>query len=259
MSSSHDLDDHPTSSKKPGKAVWLAVGGALVVLVVALAWWLNRAPPPAPPPLQPIVHEEPKPPEPVVPPRSETDPELRGVLTRLCSAPGLASLLGSEDLMRRVVTAIDNVSRGDSPASQLPALAPKGPYRATTKGGRLITDPRTYKRYDSLTATFGAIDMRTCAGAYAQLKPTLEQTYKEVGQPGRTFEQALSRALKRLIAVPIPKTPPELEQHVSYHYASDQLEALPQAEKLMLRLGPHNMRIVQQKLRELAQALALSE
>jgi hypothetical protein len=260
MSPSPDLDDRPTSGDKPGPARWIALAAAVVVAAGVVAWLLLRSPePPPPPPMQPVVREEPKAPEPALPPRTETDPEFRGVLTRLCSAPGLASLLGSEDLVRRVVTAVDNVSRGESPASQLPGLAPKGPFRAIRKNGHLVTDPQSYKRYDGLTQTFGSIDMSTCAGAYAQLSPMLEQAYKEVGQPGRTFEQALARAIKRLVTVPIPKAPPELEQHQSYHYTNDQLEGLPQADKLLLRLGPHNMRIVQQKLRELAKALALHD
>jgi hypothetical protein len=194
-----------------------------------------------------------------LPPRDQTDPLVKQAISRLCAAPGLASFLASDDLVRRLVTAVDNVARGESPGTQLPSLAPEGAFKTVRRHGRLYVDPRSYKRYDRIADTLAAIDMQSCAGAYTQLKPLLDRAYREIGQPGHTFDGALARAIKRVGAVPLPKGEIEVVQHVFYRYADPELEALPAADKHLLRMGPRNMRIVQAKLRELAAALKLPE
>ncbi len=257
MSNLDDTGRPESGLKKPNPARWIAV--ALVALIaVGVGVWLivrNRASPA--PDLQPVA-QAPAEAQPLGP-KEQTDPLLTGGVSKLCAAPGLASFLATDDIARRLVTAVDNVARGDSVTAQLPTFAPEGAFKAIRRHQKWYVDPRSYKRYDRIADTLAAIDMQSCAGAYAQLKPMLDRAYREVGQPGHGFDEALARAVKRLTALPVPQGEIELTQHVYYKYADAELEALPAADKHLLRMGPRTMRIVQTKLKELATALKLPE
>jgi Protein of unknown function (DUF3014) len=262
MSSSFDDGGGPpkTQLRSGGRARWIIVVVLAAVAVGVGAWLLTRGhgevttaqvPTPATPPEQPAAE--------ALPPKDQTDPVVRETISQLCAAPGLAALLVSDDLVRRVVTAVDNVSRGEAPTSQLPSLAPSGPFKVVRHGRRLVVDPRGYQRWNRVTSVLAAVDMRRCAGVFAKLSPMFTRAYAEIGPRGRTFDDALSQAIKRLTAVPVPKGDLVVVQHVTYRYEDPTLEALPAADKQLLRLGPKNMQLVQQKLRELASALKLPE
>jgi hypothetical protein len=46
---------------------------------------------------------------------------------------------------------------------------------------------------------------------------------------------------------------------VTFQFADPELEALSPAQKHLLRMGPHNMRLVQTKLRAFARAAGLTQ
>ena len=57
--------------------------------------------------------------------------------------------------------------------------------------------------------------------------------------------------------MPVLRDDVELVPHaIGFRYADPKLEALTAAQKQFLRIGPRNVRIVQEKLRELQPALA---
>jgi hypothetical protein len=104
----------------------------------------------------------------------------------------------------------------------------------------------------------GAIDAPGAARLYGLLKPLIEEAYREIGGPERSFDATLTRAIRRLLATPIADTPAAIEPYgATYRFADEQLEALSQAEKQLVRMGPRNARVVQAKLREIARALGL--
>ena len=253
-----DTERPPSGLKKPHPARWIAVALVALVAIGAGVWLVVRNRASSVPALEPVAQAPAADAQPLGP-KEQTDPLLKQVVSKLCAAPGLASFLATDDIARRLVTAVDNVARGDSVTAQLPTFAPEGAFKAVRRHHRWYVDARSYKRYDRIADTLAAMDMQSCAGAYAQLKPMLDRAYREVGQPGHGFDEALSRAIKRLTAIPVPTGEIELTQVVFYKYADPELEALPAADKHLLRMGPRNMRIVQTKLKELASALKLPE
>ena len=246
--------------KRPNPFRWILVA-LLAAGVIALAAFVFTRGGPDETPTRASV--EPAPPAaeatPSLPPAAETDPMVRQLVTRLCASPGLVSWLMSDDLLRRFTAAVDNIARGESPAPHLSALAPEGDFRVRRRRGHTYIDRRSYARYDRVASTLAALETQSCAKAYGELKPMLERAYREVGRPGRTFEQALAGAIHRLTALPAPRGDVEVVQHVRYHYADTGLEGLSPAEKHLLRMGPANMERVQTKLRELAAAIGLPE
>lgn len=155
-----------------------------------------------------------------------------------------------KELLRSVVTAVDNVAQGLSPAGQLAFLAPEAKFVVIEKNNIIRLDPRSYRRYDALINVFMAIPDETLIFWYRKLRPTLEIAFKELGYPQITFSQRLKQAIEQLDQVPVVREDAPLEKKVlSYAFADINLEDLNPAQKHLLRLGPNNVVRIQKKLR----------
>jgi hypothetical protein len=193
-----------------------------------------------------------------LPTLNESDWLVRGLAEGLSSNPALTSWLATDDLVRRFVVVVDNIAEGVTPAEHVPFLAPDGEFRVSERGERLVVDPRTYRRYDLVADVFVSLDSEGCAEIYRTLKPLFEEAYGELGYPGRTFDETLARAFRRLRETPVIDRPIEVEPLViTYEYADSDLANLAAVQRHFLRLGPRNIRRIQAKLRELSGALEI--
>lgn len=196
-------------------------------------------------------------PEPL-PPLDGSDALVRQLVKELSSRPELVTWLANDDLIRAFVGIVSNIDQGESPKSFLADFMPDDPFRVTGAGTRFSTDARSFARYDRVADAFTSLDAAGVAGAYQRLEPLLEAGYRELGMEG-TFRGALERAIGRLLAAPdVPSDAPLTWNFATYQYADARLESLPAAEKQFLRMGPRNVAIVKNKLRELARALAVT-
>lgn len=240
---------------------------ALVIVVVVLAWWLwprsdapepvAEGPAPAASTPVPDARDLYEPEGEPLPPLEASDSLARETLTDAgVGEGGLAPVLEQEHLIRRLVASVAAVARGQSPRSQIGFLEPEEGFRAQTEGELLVVAPGSFARYEPLATAIGGLDAGLLAARYERLEPLFQTAYEELGEPGR-FRTVLLQALDLLLATPVPTGPLELEDHVqTYVYADPDLEALAPAQKHLLRLGPSNQRIVQNKLRELRAAVA---
>ena len=113
-------------------------------------------------------------------------------------------------------------------------------------------------RYDRIADVLASIDAKGAAQVVRDLHPLLESAYHKLGYPDRSFDQVATKALKRIIDTPVFDKPPRLvPKGANFAYADDKLEALGPVEKLLLRMGSRNTRLIQGKARELAAALDL--
>ena len=88
----------------------------------------------------------------------------------------------------------------------------------------------------------------------------MQQAFDELGYVNLSFDDRLARALGRLVDVPVQEGDVMLRAtSVTFQFADPELEALSPAQKHMLRMGPHNMRLVQTKLRAFARAAGLTQ
>ena len=273
-----DFEDPRRSdhSRREGVSPLIVAAVFLVLaLLTAAAWWwfMGRAPSdsgearratsplaaPAPPPPAAVAATEP-PPKIDLPPLDASDTVVRSLLGTLTDHPQLAKWLVPDDLVRRFVTSVDNVSRGKSPRPHLGVLEPEGGFEIDRRGGLTVAAPASSARYDLLVEVFTSLDIAEGARLYHDVEPLLEEAYQELGDPSRDFRAALTAAIDELLAAPIPVEEPELVKGVlTYRYADPELEALSPAAKHLLRLGPDNARKVQSKLRFFRAALDLPE
>ncbi|MBN2399494.1 MAG: DUF3014 domain-containing protein [Candidatus Aminicenantes bacterium] len=180
----------------------------------------------------------------------QSDPAVRELIAASPVPDMLREWSRQQELVRRVVTGVDNVAQGLSPSGQLAFLAPREKFSVIEKNGAACLDPRSYRRYDTLVNVFIAIPDDILLYWYRKLKPTLESAFRELGYPGITFTQRLKQAVEQLEQVPRIREDAPLEQKiVSYAFSDSELEDLTPAQKHLLRLGPKNVARIQKKLR----------
>ena len=253
------------SSRAP---LWIAAILLAVAAVVAGVVWSGRSgtPPASAPaaqanaapqteardPLGPAV-------EPIdLPPLVLTDPLVRELLGKLSSSPTLAAWLATDGLIRACVVSVENVADGSSPARHVRALAPRSPFRTLSEGGLITVDPRSFARYDGMANAAVSMDPAGLARVYSILKPRLVEAYKELGHPDGDLDAAVERAIVQLLQTPVVEEPIALRPRVlSFRYDRDDLEALSPAQKQLLRMGPRNVKAVQDQLRAVARELGI--
>jgi len=200
------------------------------------------------PPVEPIE----------LPPLVLTDPLVRELLGRLSSSPTLAVWLATDGLIRAFVVSVENVADGSSPARHVRALAPRSPFRTLDQGGAITIDPRAFSRYDGIANAAAALEPADLARVYSMLKPRLIEAYKELGHPDGDLDAVVERAIVHLLQTPVVEEPVALRPRVlSFRYEREDLEALSPAQKQLLRMGPRNVRIIQDQLRAVARELGI--
>jgi len=191
---------------------------------------------------------------------NSSDEPLRELLQDCSSHPEFARWLESKDLIRRGVAIVNNIADGVHPAAHLEFLLPTGKYSVIKRNGKIVVDPLSYIRYQPAVMTFVSIETEKVVEYYRQLQPVIEEAYKELGYPGKGFNEVLEQALAVLLETPILEGDIYLEEKVrTYAFADPRLESLDDVRKLLLRMGPENTRKIREKLREIATALKLKK
>ena len=248
--------------------VWItAILLAVAAVAVGFLLFKRPAPPPAAAPTAQATAapqteaREPLGPgvEPVdLPPLVLTDPFVRELLGKLSSSPTLAAWLATDGLIRAFVVSVENVADGTSPARHVRALAPRAPFRTLSEGGITTVDPRSYSRYDGIANAAASLDAAGLARVYSILKPRLIEAYAELGHPDGNLDAAVERAIVHLLDTPVVEEPIALRPRVlSFRYERDDLEALSPAQKQLLRMGPKNVKAIQDELRAVARELGI--
>ena len=190
----------------------------------------------------------------------DSDEWLRKKLKDLSSYPKLAEWLKVNDLIRRIAAAVDNIAHGMSPRAHLKFLTPNKSFTVVNKGEELYLNPQSYRRYDLVADAFASLDAKGAVRIFREVKPLFQEAYQELGYPNQDFQETLVQAIKELLGTPIVKGDIVVVQGVTtYQMADENLEDLDDAQKDLLRMGPQNIRKVQNKLREMALALGVPE
>jgi hypothetical protein len=193
-----------------------------------------------------------------LPPLVLTDPLVRDLLAKLSSSPTLAVWLATDGLIRAFVASIENVADGTSPVRHVRALAPRAPFRTLSEAGTITVDPKSYARYDGIANAVVSMDPAGLARVYSLLKPRLVEAYKELGHPEGGLDGAVERAIVHLLQAPVVEEPVVLRPRVlSFRYDRQDLESLSAAQKQLLRMGPRNVRRIQDQLRAVARELGI--
>jgi len=257
--------------------VWVLLAAALIVGVYFYSAGQAPdsepapAPPPPPPPVTETIPEPSLPPAPDIPkapkaallvvteepvaspPSLETsDQELRAGMKGASASTFLTTALASDNLVERSASIVDSFSRGAVPYKALPIKAPAEKFGVLKVDDKIYMDPASYHRYDSYAQAIGELNTQTLSDNFKRFRPLLEQAYAALGYPAEDFDNALIRSLDRILATPERQQPIELKRKESvYTYTDLELEKLTEMQKLLLRMGPENVTLIQTQARNL--------
>lgn len=192
-------------------------------------------------------------PEPELPSLTESTDEI---IARLEAAEQPVEPIESEQLIRDAVVFVDNIRNGVVVSDAAIVEGPKGRFRVLEQEDKIYIDPRSYDRYNPVVDWFVSLDVDVLTDMLDRYQPLVQEALAEIGYPDTAPDRVLLDAIDMLMATPSVGTVIELNDYsVMYRYADPALEALPDAQKQMLRLGPDNMRRVKLKLDALRTAL----
>ncbi len=206
---------------------------------------VEQAPPPVAAPAAPLVDA------------NEGDALVAKEAATLSKDGQVVDWLSQPGMLRRLVAAVWQVSEGESPREPLRFLAPKSEFSVTSREGHTYLSDESAARYDFVANGLASVDAQRAGTLVNQVEKFANAAFKEVSPPGRRFDEALSRAIERLAATPLPEGPIELVQvkkGVGYEFADPELERLDPAQKHLLRMGARNAKIVVNQLRAFAAA-----
>jgi hypothetical protein len=263
------------AAESHGKALW--IGAAILVLIgiVIGVYYLFLSRPekqpvsttlptvkmPAPVATEKTVPKEIKEPPPIpLTDLNQSDALVAKLAKELSSHPKLAEWLKIKDIIRRITAAVDNIADGSSPRAHLRFLGPPKGFTAKKQGGKITVDSQSYQRYTIVADVFSSLDTGGTVRLYKGLKPLFQEAYRDLGYPDRDFQDTLIRAIQEMLQTPVVEGDIFLEEGFGIYSMKDEdLEDLSDAQKYLLRMGPENTRKIQNKLREMALALGVSE
>lgn len=272
-------------------ALWLSIAFAAAVVALAGwhwrgAWWPGHATRVATQGALPLPASSPAVPATAAPPASAAirhpieavatapepapaaPPTLDAAVANLVGAELMATLMHSEDFVRRVVATVDNLGREKAPARLWPMQPPAGRFTAHRQGDGEVIAQDNFVRYARHLAFVEKADLRRWVALYKRFYPQFQQVYEELGYPGRHFNDRVVEVIDLLLAAPAAEGPvavrlPAIGGPIQparpwllYEFSDPAQQALPAGPQLLLRMGPDNARRVKAKLRELRRLLA---
>jgi hypothetical protein len=173
----------------------------------------------------------------------------------------LLKLLIDDDMIRRFVVFTDNFSQGMLAYEHSPLIKPTSGFSAKeiNQDGQVVIkwDDTTSRRFSLYVDLLRSVDTDTLVSWYFELKPLIDESYRELGYPDEDFTDILQDAMTKVLDMEIPKERLELlRPSVMYRFKDEDYESLDDADKLMLRIGKENLLVIKSVLLEISEKLS---
>ncbi|SQH74226.1 conserved protein of unknown function [Shewanella benthica] len=203
-----------------------------------------------------IIEAEPQVQVEPLPTLSNSDGYVHKKTVEIADGMKIEPLLVEKDLLRHFVVFVDNLAQGELARKVSPLKAPDKIFTVSDITNKTYLNPDSYHRYDLYANFVANLDEQQLAATYKALTPLLEEAFEELGYGDMSFKQRLLQAIDIMLAAPVIEQPIELDGvSVNYQFVDPQLEALANAQKLLLRMGPENTKKVKAALRKLKKYL----
>jgi len=207
---------------------------------------------------EPIIESEP---EPVLPSLDESDAWVQEKLPSYTWRKELLKLVINQDMIRRFVVFTDNFAQGNLAYEHSPLIKPNTKFLASeVKNGASSDwkwDESSTRRFTLYVDLLRSFDSETMVQWYFEMKPLIDQAYEELGYPDDNFTDVLHDAITKVLDMEIPKESLDLVRpSVMFRYKDAKVEALDDADKLLLRLGKENLLVIKSVLLEINERLA---
>lgn len=190
-------------------------------------------------------------PAPSLPTLDNSDSMMRKSVAGLIGRKAFAERVIPDQLVRRIVTTVDTLPRQNAPRRMMPLQAVPGPFIASP-GDEATIRPANFARYTPYVYVLESIDARALVQTYVRTYPLFQRAYRELGYPGKYFNDRLIEAIDDMLAAPELDGPIQLVRpKVLYEFADPDLQARSAGQKILMRMGKQNEVRVKVKLREI--------
>jgi hypothetical protein len=195
----------------------------------------------------------------------DADAPVKDELLEWLGRPAVLTFLQLDGFVRRVVVTVDNLSRGHAAARLWPVVPTPDRFLVTQQGDATLLADSNAARYRPFVQWASGINTAKAAAFYARWYPLFQSAYEELGYPGKYFNDRLVQVIDQLLATPeltgpvklvlteVKGSVPTIRPWVRYEYADAALEARPAGQKMLMRMGTENARVLKTKLREFRQ------
>ena len=212
--------------------------------------------PAAPIAAPPVTEVQPKiPPAPVV--SEETgDQYARESIDAVNGGKALAQFVAGDYVVERAVAIIHVLRRGEVPYKLLPVGKPSTTFPISDNGLRVTLDTAGFSRYDGFAQWVGGLNTPALVSLLNDYEMIATQALTRMGVTDFDIRSALLAATTQILSTPQVSVDAELmRREANWVYMDPELEALSSLQKQVLRMGPENADIVQQKARDIRGAL----
>ena len=202
------------------------------------------------PEVDPVPEVEP------LPALADSDEYVHQKVTAVADGMAIEPLLIEDNVVRQFVVFVDNLAQGELARKVSPLQAPSNSFTVSDIANKTYINPDSYHRYDLYADFLASLNDEELAKTYKEMTPLLSEAFTELGYSKTSFDERLQQAIEVMLDAPIIEQPIELDGvSVNYQFVDPKLEALPNAQKLMIRMGPENSRKVKSALRKLQNSL----
>jgi hypothetical protein len=192
---------------------------------------------------------------------------LARALADVVGRDAMAALIEVDDFPRRFAATIDNLGRPHAPRLIWPVAPAADRFQVDETAGGPVIGVENAARYAPYVMLAVALDARRAVDLYVRMYPMLQAAYEELGYPDRYFNDRLIAVLDELLATPYVEQPvklqlvevkgpvPSLRPWVRYEFEDPALESLASGQKVLLRIGRENQRVLKGKLAEIREEL----
>jgi hypothetical protein len=193
---------------------------------------------------------------PALPALENSDDFFREQATRL--SPGFNPWLKEDELIRKFVIIANDFSQGLRIYKHMKPFTLTEPFIAEKDNQGLYLSPKSYQRYNQLASAIDDINVKDGLQTYLTFNALFQQIFKEFSYPeSYSVDDLFQKAAAELLTAPVIDSRIALvKATLGYKFADQKLETLNPVHKQMIRMGPQNTRIIQNKLRLLTEGLA---
>ncbi|TLY66459.1 MAG: DUF3014 domain-containing protein [Gammaproteobacteria bacterium] len=186
-----------------------------------------------------------------LPALNDSDTLARDSIAGVLGRGAVERLLMPQNIVRHIVATVDNLPRKKVAVELRPVRPTPGATAIATQGEITALSDANFERYAPLVKAVQGTDVKALALVYRRLYPLFQQSYEDLGYPGKYFNDRLVEVIDHLLQAPVVQAPiPLVQPRVMYEYADADLEGRSAGQKLLIRMGPANERAIKAKLRE---------
>ncbi|NRD72209.1 DUF3014 domain-containing protein [Shewanella sp. VB17] len=215
-------------------------------------------------PDEPIITVDPKviedvvitPPAEPLPALSDSDPFVHNKTIQMANDSKIEPYIVEKNILRHFVVFVDNLAQGELARKVSPLKAPNQVFTVSEITNKTYLNPDSYHRYDQYADFVNNLNEAQLKQTYQDLTPLLTVAFEELGYGDMNFTDRMLKAIDVMLDAPITDSPIELNSiSVNYQFADPRLESLPNAQKLLIRMGPENSKKVKSALRKLKKSV----